>query len=259
MKTYRKKPIEVEAVQYVGTNYLEIREWSPAVRPLDSERLVIQTLEGAMYADMGDWIIRGVKGEFYPCKPDVFALTYDESPQPEPTSYVDDLVKGVKDLRKDLQNDAPDEAVGCKVAGGFESPEEVPSIVNPDTLGGNSLFTFINKDFTEDDYNKGLIAGMLQSDGSISKVSNGNNFMVVVRWLSRERHIGTNIPMLCAVQVRGLARLKYNTDYNPRINDVVAVNSNGGVYPLPIPLNESYRGQIIAVDVVPGTCDVWLG
>lgn len=81
---FRKKPVVVEAVQWVGTNGREIDEFvsrnpqgrTRTFRPLP-DRLFIATLEGEHRADVGDWIIRGVAGEFYPCKPDIFALTYE--------------------------------------------------------------------------------------------------------------------------------------------------------------------------------------
>jgi len=58
MAKFRKKPVVIEAFQA-------------------TERQVIHTLEGDMVAEIGDWIITGVKGEIYPCKPDIFELTYD--------------------------------------------------------------------------------------------------------------------------------------------------------------------------------------
>lgn len=101
-KNYVKKPVEIQAMQLAGSTaethavYLWIEEntlgsFEPmtvidgdvpppesgvSVDPRDG-RLMIATLEGIMWADLGDWIIRGVQGEFYPCKPDIFAATYD--------------------------------------------------------------------------------------------------------------------------------------------------------------------------------------
>lgn len=81
MSMYRKRPIVVEAVQFTGDNCIEIIRfmggpWTNlALHNTDSP--VIHTLEGEMTASPGDWIIRGVKGEFYPCKPDVFTQTYE--------------------------------------------------------------------------------------------------------------------------------------------------------------------------------------
>jgi hypothetical protein len=79
---YRKKPVEVEAEQFVI-------EPSPPDQPLGMFMLwpvlkddhgiflVIPTPEGLMRANLGDWIIKGVKGEYYPCKPDIFEATYE--------------------------------------------------------------------------------------------------------------------------------------------------------------------------------------
>lgn len=81
---YRKKPVVIEAFQFDGTlkTANEIQEWAGAhkvwVRP-DGEfaQIIVPTLEGKMRANPGDWIIRGVKGEFYPCKPDIFEATHE--------------------------------------------------------------------------------------------------------------------------------------------------------------------------------------
>lgn len=81
---YRKKPVVIEAYQLPPLNTPPTRELvdflGASERPITSERdgtLAIQTLEGTMTAEPGDWIIRGVKGEYYPCKPDIFAATYE--------------------------------------------------------------------------------------------------------------------------------------------------------------------------------------
>lgn len=83
-----KKKLEIEAIQYTGKNYFEIGKWSndlvypsPVLEPTENNPsgsyLQIKTLEGIMTAIVGDWIIKGVKGEFYPCKNDIFIMTYD--------------------------------------------------------------------------------------------------------------------------------------------------------------------------------------
>ena len=79
MAKYRKKPVVIEAVQFDGSNKAELLEWMKAGNAWveDGAALVIVTLEGDMTAQPGDWIIKGVRGEFYPCKPDIFAATYD--------------------------------------------------------------------------------------------------------------------------------------------------------------------------------------
>jgi hypothetical protein len=59
VKSYRKRPVVIQAYQ-------------------TDKEMVIETLEGSMKASVGDWIITGVKGEQYPCKPDIFEVTYEE-------------------------------------------------------------------------------------------------------------------------------------------------------------------------------------
>jgi hypothetical protein len=84
---YRKKPVVIEARQWDGSeeSARSIKAWadSHGSQPLGGWSkdvvLLIRTLEGQMRAVPGDWIIRGVKGEFYPCKPDVFEATYEEA------------------------------------------------------------------------------------------------------------------------------------------------------------------------------------
>lgn len=77
---FRKKPVVIEAVQFSGD------VGAPEIMALDlacehvpgvGDCMLIRTLEGTMRATPGDWIIRGVKGELYPCKPDIFAATYE--------------------------------------------------------------------------------------------------------------------------------------------------------------------------------------
>ena len=79
MKKYRKKPVIIEAVQWTGSNYVEMEKFitSNFWHMAQSECLEIETLEGNHRAIKGDWIIKGIKGEFYPCKPDIFEATYD--------------------------------------------------------------------------------------------------------------------------------------------------------------------------------------
>jgi hypothetical protein len=92
MPRFRKKPVVIEARQLTDTNAAELLVWIndhfvdddvAAMRggPGGGSRgatLYIKTLEGTHLAEVGDWIIRGVHHEFYPCKPDIFAKTYDE-------------------------------------------------------------------------------------------------------------------------------------------------------------------------------------
>ncbi len=84
MRKFRKKPVVVEAVQYKPHgNCNEVRAFvgqgPECVCTGESDVLyTIETLEGPMHVATDDWIIKGIKGEFYPCKPDIFAETYEE-------------------------------------------------------------------------------------------------------------------------------------------------------------------------------------
>jgi hypothetical protein len=92
---YRKKPVVIEAVEWKGDNLKNVYEfmgqevdfkgdWRIQDRFHELQRdkclngLSIDTLEGAMKADLGDYIIKGIKGEIYPCKPDIFKQTYEK-------------------------------------------------------------------------------------------------------------------------------------------------------------------------------------
>jgi len=82
IQKFRKKPVEYYACQFTGNNSSEIEQWSegkviasPVLEPTDDNPtgayLQIETLEGTMTAIVSDWVIKGTKGEFYPCKPDI--------------------------------------------------------------------------------------------------------------------------------------------------------------------------------------------
>ena len=78
---YRKKPVVIDAVQWTGENMYELIEFSEASDDFlfgDDGSLAILTLEGNHEASAQDYIIKGVKGEFYPCKPDIFEMTYEK-------------------------------------------------------------------------------------------------------------------------------------------------------------------------------------
>ncbi len=79
IKKYRKKPVEVEAVQWTGFNIKEIAIFTEGKIAINEDNeIYIYTLEGVHLASIGDYIIKGIKGEFYPCKPDIFEQTYEE-------------------------------------------------------------------------------------------------------------------------------------------------------------------------------------
>lgn len=85
VRAFRKKPVVVEAWRFMGELRVGVPEWlinyrhdgKRVVAVVRDSKLLIPTLEGVMVADEGDWIIQGVKGELYPCKPDIFAATYE--------------------------------------------------------------------------------------------------------------------------------------------------------------------------------------
>jgi hypothetical protein len=120
MARFRKKPVEVDAMQWDGTalGATTVIDWilsngstasyicsNPelcAETDGDTPHVIqIRTLEGTMSADLGDWVIRGVKGEFYPCKPDIFEATYE--PLAGPTVHVH------------IDNPAPSRAAGPRM------------------------------------------------------------------------------------------------------------------------------------------------
>lgn len=94
IKKYIKKPVEIEAIQLTKDNIIEVFNFldetnykeTKSVEELEdfSQMMLkqgyieIKTLEGMMIANFGDYIIKGIKGEFYPCKPDIFQATYEE-------------------------------------------------------------------------------------------------------------------------------------------------------------------------------------
>jgi len=92
---FRKKPVVIEAMQLTTENFWKVYDWiddGPGVKewswcePLDlsGERYIaIRTLEGVIRASEDDWVIKGIAGEFYPCKPDIFAATYEPAEEPQ--------------------------------------------------------------------------------------------------------------------------------------------------------------------------------
>ena len=88
VKKYRKLPVVIEAIQFTGKNAEALRAFCPNVMTSYDgnadkiEQADIPTLEGLMAVDIGDYVIRGVAGEHYPCKPDIFAATYELADEP---------------------------------------------------------------------------------------------------------------------------------------------------------------------------------
>jgi hypothetical protein len=76
---YRKKPVVIEAIQLTFFNIEKVEEFVGGdMGKNEKGQTVIATLEGAMICSLGDFIIKGVNGEFYPCKPDIFEKTYEK-------------------------------------------------------------------------------------------------------------------------------------------------------------------------------------
>ncbi len=87
IKKYRKKPVEIEAIKMENVTFVDVRGFVGAANMKDVVQnyntneiisFVITTLEGNMQVTYGDYIIKGVNGEFYPCKPEIFLKTYEE-------------------------------------------------------------------------------------------------------------------------------------------------------------------------------------
>jgi hypothetical protein len=89
MAQYRKKPVVIEAIQledlevYTLMSIQHLVGLGKDIFEVKGDGLIIKTLEGDMRASIGDWIIKGVQGEFYPCKPDIFEKTYELVGSPE--------------------------------------------------------------------------------------------------------------------------------------------------------------------------------
>ncbi len=94
IKKYKKKPVVVQAIKYTGKNIFDVisfidgkapniksniamQKWEEFENLVKRKGLSIRTLEGSMLVTQGDYIIKGIKGEYYPCKPDIFKKTYE--------------------------------------------------------------------------------------------------------------------------------------------------------------------------------------
>ena len=79
---FRKKPVVIEAMQFTENSKNQVFSWVTcscyADFSDDKPVLVISTLEGDMTVSLGDWVIKGLQGEFYPCKPEIFEQSYEE-------------------------------------------------------------------------------------------------------------------------------------------------------------------------------------
>jgi len=91
---YRKKPVVINAVQWFSKGHCPI--WAQDKIIEYADKFCVETLEGLMKGNPGDWIIQGVRGEIYPCQPDIFAATYEPEPTPSSTASGDvvDMMHG---------------------------------------------------------------------------------------------------------------------------------------------------------------------
>lgn len=85
VKKFMKKPVTISAIQWDGDNTKEVYDFAGASitipfsdRNTNESKIVLHTLEGPINASVGDFIIKGIKGEMYPCKPDIFEMSYEE-------------------------------------------------------------------------------------------------------------------------------------------------------------------------------------
>lgn len=110
VQKFRKKPVVIEAIQFNGNDkecisFCKTAEYSDDLIP----SLIIPTLEGKMKCSIGDWIIKGVNGEFYPCKPDIFEKTYESADTPQHKTPI------VLFDRALLRDDVTDEDIANKI------------------------------------------------------------------------------------------------------------------------------------------------
>lgn len=110
-KQYVKRPVIIEAVQWNGSNKAEIQEFCgdkatfENLSAIQMDALSIKTLEGVLDAKIGDFIIKGIKGEFYPCKEDIFHSTYDPVELPKKNDNVTfDVIDNEQPIPKSLHN-----------------------------------------------------------------------------------------------------------------------------------------------------------
>lgn len=78
IKQYQKKPVTVFAVKWDGTNLQEVLSFTNNKAMMKNDTLIIPTLEGTVAAEVGSYVIKGVKGEYYPCREDIFEDIYEE-------------------------------------------------------------------------------------------------------------------------------------------------------------------------------------
>lgn len=96
MAKYRKNPVVIEAIQFTGKNWGDIETFVPVGRYNDDGTFQIVTLEGEHKCSVGDYVIKGVAGEFYPCKADIFKKTYDKVENVIPETRWDEAINNAR-------------------------------------------------------------------------------------------------------------------------------------------------------------------
>lgn len=120
MAQYRKKPVVIDAIRFNGTNENEVADFVGENLHITPDGfLFIHTLEGSMAVSYGDYVIKGVRGEFYPCKPDIFEQTYESV-----------------ETRKELDEAAEEYAKTTFKKPYSDNPDEEVTIVEPDKYVG---------------------------------------------------------------------------------------------------------------------------
>ena len=139
-------------------------------------------------------------------------------------------------------------------------------------IGGTPFLTFSvshSNGFTQEDLDNNLTSCVITGNNEVGKGNIGDKLFGKVVWVSSEFDPETEIPALCAVQARGVARFKLDTKneiYIPKLNKMIIVDGRGKVYSGDPDVDVSirpgghlFRGQVIAVNLEENTCEVWLG
>jgi hypothetical protein len=103
---FTKKQVTIDAIQFTKENWEDIVNFTNGTAHSFADganTCIIPTLEGEHIATEGDWIIKGIKGEFYPCKPDIFELTYDAEPEKSSKTLINTEASGAKENVKDIK------------------------------------------------------------------------------------------------------------------------------------------------------------
>lgn len=129
---WRKKPVEIEAVRFTGDNHADVAAFTGGPDLGVFGQFLIDTREGVMKASAGDWIIKGVAGEFYPCKPDIFEQTYEPaSSHPAPVGETGSEREALKQARERLRQCMRDRGERDKVFAQARSGiEEIEQALN---------------------------------------------------------------------------------------------------------------------------------